>query len=316
MSQIALGDRMAAWGRPVRLIVTWAVPVVLVGLVLWHWSSVNAGTEALRHVGWRWSAAAAATVIVSWVAGAFCQLGATTERLPVVRVFATQVAGDFVNHVLPAGTGLWAVNLRMLRRSGLSPGGALGAVSLNAAAGFVLRVLALVALLAVQPGIVHLPRHDVLGAAGMVLSLAAAAALVCWFGRRRWRLAERTRTTATALWEVLRRPDRAVMLWAGSAAVPALHILTLALVLHGLGAPTPLATIAIAYLAAAAIGTVVPSPGGLGAFDVTLLAGLTSTGLTTPVALAGVIGYRLLTVWIPLVPGAAILVFLLRRRLI
>lgn len=316
MSEIALGDRMAACGRPVRLIVTWAVPVVLAGLLAWHWSSVNSGASALRHVGWEWTAGAAATVIVTWAAGTCSQLGATTARLPVVRVLATQVAGDFVNHVLPAGSGLWAVNLRMLRRCGLSRVGALGAVSLNAAAGFVLRLVALVVLLAVQPDIVHLPRRDVLAAAGCLALATAIGVVVCWLGRRRWQPGEQLRTTLTALWDVLRRPDRALLLWSGSATVPALHILTVVLVLRGLGASTPWPTIAIAYLAAAAVGTVIPSPGGFGAFDVTLLAGLTSTGLAPSVALAGVIGYRLLSVWLPLVPGAAILLLLLRRRMI
>jgi uncharacterized membrane protein YbhN (UPF0104 family) len=316
MSEIALGDRLASWTRPVRLVVTWAVPLVLVGVLVWRWRSVYEGTRLLGDAGWPWLVAAAVSVVATWAAGAFSQMGATTAQLPVVRVFATQVAGSFVNHVLPSGLGLVTVNLRMLRRCGVSRGGAVGAVSLNAAVGFAVRVAVLFALLAVRPGIAHLSRRDVLAVGGAVVLVVAVGVVVSWLCRHRWRPEGRVRTTLAALWTILRRPDRAVLLWAGSAAVPALHVVTLTLVLRGLGQSAPMTTVAVAYLGAAAVSTLIPSPSGFGAFDVALLAALTECGLPATAALAAVIVYRLLSAWLPVLPGAAMLVVLLRRGVI
>ena len=48
-----------------------------------------------------------------------------------------QVAATFANHVLPGGSGGLAVNVRFLRRYGLSRADAVGAVALNMLAGMV-----------------------------------------------------------------------------------------------------------------------------------------------------------------------------------
>jgi len=64
------------------------------------------------------------------------------------------------------------------------------------------------------------------------------------------------------------------------------------------------------------VSALVPSPGGFGALDVALVAGLVAVGTPSATALATVLAYRLLTVWLPLVPGACVLAVLLRRRVI
>lgn len=70
-----------------------------------------------------------------------------------------------------------------------------------------------------------------------------------------------------------------------------------------------------AALAAVGLNSVA-SPGGFGALDVTLVAGLVAVGAPTTTAVATVLGYRLLTVWVPLVPGALVFAVLLRRHVL
>jgi uncharacterized membrane protein YbhN (UPF0104 family) len=291
-----------------RLVIAAAAPLVLVALLVWRWSTVDAGTDAMVRADRLWLLGALLSVGLTWVAGSCCQMGATIMPLPMGRVFATQVAGSFVNHVLPAGVGVAAVNLRMLRKCGLTRAGAAGAVGLNAAAGFIVHAIALVALLLVFGARgTRLDRTTVLAIAGGVLVGAVILGLLAL------RLAPQVgRTLRTAL----AHPGRAAMLWVGSAAVPALHIVTLAAVLQALDRPVAIGTLAVAYLGASAVASIIPSPGGFGGLDVALLAALTATGITASAAAAAVIGYRLLTVWLPLLPGAATLVLLLHRRII
>jgi uncharacterized membrane protein YbhN (UPF0104 family) len=291
-----------------RLMIAAAAPLVLVALLVWRWSTVDAGTDAMVRADRLWLLGALLSVGLTWVAGSCCQMGATIMPLPMGRVFATQVAGSFVNHVLPAGVGVAALNLRMLRKCGLTRAGAAGAVGLNAAAGFIVHAIALVALLLVFGARgTRLDRTTVLAIAGGVLVGAVILGLLAL------RLAPQVgRTLRTAL----AHPGRAAMLWVGSAAVPALHIVTLAAVLQALDRPVAIGTLAVAYLGASAVASIIPSPGGFGGLDVALLAALTATGITASAAAAAVIGYRLLTVWLPLLPGAATLVLLLHRRII
>jgi undecaprenyl-diphosphatase len=46
-----------------------------------------------------------------------------------------------------------------------------------------------------------------------------------------------------------------------------------------------------------------PTPGGLGALDAGLVAGLTHVGVPASIAVAGVLSYRLVTYWFPVLPG-------------
>jgi uncharacterized protein (TIRG00374 family) len=64
-----------------------------------------------------------------------------------------------------------------------------------------------------------------------------------------------------------------------------------------------IAVIAVVYLAGATIGQAAPTPGGLGAVEAALSAGLTAAGLDGGVAVSAVLLYRLVTFWLPTLPG-------------
>jgi glycosyltransferase 2 family protein len=57
------------------------------------------------------------------------------------------------------------------------------------------------------------------------------------------------------------------------------------------------------YLGAAAIAAAAPSPGGLGAIEAALVAGLTGVGMQAGPAVSAVLLYRLATYWLPVAPG-------------
>lgn len=304
--------------RRVRLVLGAGVFAGLLVLIIRSWPSVLAGVDTVGRADGEWLLAGGAAVALTWVAGSCCQLGATTARLPVGRVFATQVAGSFVNHVLPAGFGVAALNLRMLRRCGLSRAVATTAVGLNAAAGFAVHGVALLGFLFVaDSSAIHASRGElIVGTAAVAGAVGLGWLAVAGFSRGNRPWAGHLRDARAAMSAALRRPGQALLLWAGSAAVPALHILTLVAVLRALGQPTPVVTLALAYLGASALSAALPTPGGLGGLDVTLLAALSHLGVATPVAVAAIVGYRLLTVWLPLLPGAATLLVLLRWRIV
>jgi undecaprenyl-diphosphatase len=57
------------------------------------------------------------------------------------------------------------------------------------------------------------------------------------------------------------------------------------------------------YLAAAALAAAAPTPGGLGAIEAALVAGLTGVGMQPGPAVSAVLLYRLATYWLPVLPG-------------
>ncbi len=68
---------------------------------------------------------------------------------------------------------------------------------------------------------------------------------------------------------------------------------------HGIG----FTSVIVAYVVAYAIGTLAPTPGGLGAIEGLLIALFVSFGVPSATAVAVVLVYRLINFWMPVVPG-------------
>lgn len=60
----------------------------------------------------------------------------------------------------------------------------------------------------------------------------------------------------------------------------------------------------------------IPAPGGIGSVEPALAVALVMVGAPLVVATATVLGFRLLTVWLPLLPGVAVLAALVRWRIL
>lgn len=320
-----------------RWVLGTAIGAVAVIYGAMHWMVVDAGSDSLAGADKEWLLLAGVAAATIWVAGTISQIGSIPVRPPFGRLLAVQIAASFANLVLPAGSGGIGINIRFLRRHGLDSSSAVGSVGLNSLAGLVTHVLLLVGALVISPSVarsIHVPvaARSVLniadGPAGWALVGVGAAILIALLlasSRSRWRKQAAERLKAASgrsihelhrLWATARDPYRAAALWLGSLAAPLLHGLVLFAVLRSLGVAATVGTTIVVYLVVSSLAALVPSPGGIGALDITLLAGLAAMGVSPATALASVLGYRLITVWLPLLPGAFTLTILLRRRII
>ena len=334
------GER-AGGARSSVLRITLAVGIAAaVAVLAWtHRATVYAGSDVLSAADLEWLVVAALAATALWVAGTVTQLGSMPLRPPVGQVLAVQLAAMFVNQLSPAGSGGIGLNVRFLRRRGLGWGAAMGATGLNSLAGLITHLLLLVVAVLVSPAVasritVPVSWHPLVVriAGGFVAArpwlVGAAAALIVAMGallltntRPRllgWCTSAWARMVAElrGLGSVLRNPYRAAALWLGSLSIPLLHAAVLFAVLRSVGVELTVTTAVVVYLVVSSVSALIPSPGGLGALDVTLITGLVVMGVPSTVALGAVLGYRLITVWIPLLPGAMALAVLVRRRII
>ena len=104
-------------------------------------------------------------------------------------------------------------------------------------------------------------------------------------------------------WRVGQDPVRVVMLFGGSALLTLAYIGALAASVEAFGGGPGIVVIGAVYLAAAALAAAAPSPGGLGAIEAALVAGLGGVGLRAGPAVSAVLLYRLATYWLPVLPG-------------
>jgi glycosyltransferase 2 family protein len=80
------------------------------------------------------------------------------------------------------------------------------------------------------------------------------------------------------------------------------------------GGALPIVAIAVVYLTGTAVGSAVPTPGGIGAVEAALAAGLTAAGLHGSVAFSSVLLFRVVTFWLPVPVGWVALNYLQRRE--
>jgi undecaprenyl-diphosphatase len=252
-----------------------------------------------------WLGLAALCCVGTYFAAGLAQLGAASMRVAYVEAAMVQVASSFANKVTPASLGGAAVNVRYLQRVGLARNDAYAAVALNTAAGAVLHVTALVVagicLGRGGFGIFNLPTtsHLVLGSA--VVAVIAVAVFSSPIGQRR--LVPPLRLGAAAVVATLRQPRKAVELFGGSAAITTLYAFALWASLQATHGGVSIGSVGAVYLGSAAVTAVAPTPGGMGAMEAALVAGFTGLGAAAGPALAGVLAFRLVTFWLPILPG-------------
>jgi uncharacterized protein (TIRG00374 family) len=80
-------------------------------------------------------------------------------------------------------------------------------------------------------------------------------------------------------------------------------MLTLAAVFLAFGAGVPWTALVVAYVVAYSIGTLAPTPGGLGAVEALLIALFVSFGVASAIAVTVVLIYRVINFWLPIPPG-------------
>jgi uncharacterized protein (TIRG00374 family) len=64
-----------------------------------------------------------------------------------------------------------------------------------------------------------------------------------------------------------------------------------------------IAAISLVYLAGSVVAQAAPTPGGLGAVEAALAAGLTAAGIDGGIAVSATLVFRVWTFWLPTIPG-------------
>ncbi|WAZ24806.1 flippase-like domain-containing protein [Streptomyces cinnabarinus] len=310
---------LARVARPVLTV----LPLLLIGgWVAADWRGVYDGAARLAAADPRWLPAGVAFTCLTWVAAAVVRQGAIPERLPPLPLLASQFAAGAANHVLPAGLGAHAVTLRFLQGQGIPLPRAAASLALYSLVKPVAKTLVLLGLLVAAPGLIRLeglvPDGGTLlpvavGATAVLATLGLVLALV---GPVRRGCAGFLRTALTDARLLHTRPSRVLALWGGAAVTPLLQAGVVASVGASLGLPLSWTQMLFAFLAASTAVGAVPAPGGIGPVDAALVFTLVALGASLGPATATVIGYRVLTVWLPLVPGVLVLSALVHRKVL
>ncbi|MGC5346147.1 lysylphosphatidylglycerol synthase domain-containing protein [Streptomyces sp. DT171] len=261
---------------------------------------------------WGWVAAAVGFSALSYVAAAMSLLGFVPERVPFGKTVLAQVAGSFVKIVAPAAVGGVALNTRFLQRSGVRPGLAVASVGASQLFGLGCHTLLLAAFgyltgTEKTPSSLTPSRTVIAG----LLTVAVLVLVVTAVPFLRKFVVTRVRSlfagVVPRMLDVVQRPHKLLTGIGGMLLLTGLFVMCLDASVRAFSGPDvphlSYASVAVVFLAGNALGSAAPTPGGMGAVEGALTLGLIAVGLPKEVAAPAVLLYRLLTLWLPVLPG-------------
>ncbi|MDN3294626.1 lysylphosphatidylglycerol synthase transmembrane domain-containing protein [Streptomyces ficellus] len=260
---------------------------------------------------WAWVTAGLLFSALSYVAAAMSLLGFVPERVSFWRTVIAQVAGSFVKIVAPAAVGGVALNTRFLQRSGVRPGLAVASVGASQLFGLGAHIMLLLAfgyLTGTEKTQDFTPSRTVIAGlltvAVLVLVATAIPALRKFVSTR---LRSLFAGVVPRMLDVLQRPGKLLTGIGGMLLLTGTFVMCLDASIRAFSdgeQPLSYASLAVVFLAGNALGSAAPTPGGVGAVEATLITGLVAVGgLPVEVATPAVLLYRLLTLWLPVLPG-------------
>ena len=280
-----LGDLRAALAdaadvadlRPERVLRIQIKTVVIVAaagfalhLLLPQIGNLSRTWNALQDADWLILVVVFLMAALTYLAAALGIMGSTDVRLAFGRTVGVSVASYFTNWLAPAGLGGATLQVVYLERAGSDRSEAIASAGLNTAMGGIVHVSLLLSVAFYLHG-VHLPRVHVPSNWPLYAAILAGVILL----------------SALGMWIGV----TAAYIGCFAASLATFHI-----ELHALA-------VIFVYLAGAAVGTVAPTPGGLGAIEAALIGGLAAFGVPVGPAVAATLTFRLATYWVPVVPG-------------
>jgi uncharacterized membrane protein YbhN (UPF0104 family) len=299
--------------------------ITLVALIVAAWLLIGQlGTldlaSVLRAADWRWLPLVLAASAATYFAAALSLMGFVREKLSYLRTLTVQLAGSFTSFVTPPAVGGFAVNVRFLQKSGLSTTAAATSVGVSQVVNALLHILLLLGFAAATgtqaDHRLPIPSWAFIALGGIAVLLLLAVAVP---RARHWLLGKvlpPVREATPRLLELATNPGKLIEAIGGTLLLNFCYITALWCAMRAFNGDVNFVGVAVVYLAGGAIGSLAPTPGGLGAVEAALSTGLAAAGMPGAAAVSAVLLYRLATFWLPVPLGWGAMHLLQRRNAI
>jgi len=289
-----------------RTLVTIVAGSIAAYLLLTQLGKVNF-IEVFRDADTTWLMIGLALSALTYVAATLTMIGVVPERLSFWKTFQAQWAASFATLVAPPTLGSVAINVRYLTKQGMHTALAGASVAVAQALAFFSHIALLFIVVIVAGTSSDLtfrpPRNAIIG----FLVIALSASVLLLIPRvRNWATEKVQPIFAQVLPRLSSLANQPAKLATGVFGVLLLNVAYSMCLVASVRAFTPtasVAAIALVYLAASVVGQAAPTPGGLGAVEAAIAAGLTATGIDAGIAISATLVFRLWTFWVPTIPG-------------
>jgi uncharacterized membrane protein YbhN (UPF0104 family) len=290
-----------------RTVATTVALTIIAFLFIGQFSKVNL-LGALSHTNLGWFFVALLGSAITYFAAAANLAAFVPKRLSLIRGFFVQLSTAYVGVALPPTVGHVAVNSRYLARQDVDGSSIAAAVALSQ----IVNIVTTVPLLIIFGFLTGsgISRFKIVPGADLLIGLAAIVVIigiVLLIPQTRARFTRQVWPHIRGVWpRLLAAVSQPLRLAAGIGSNLLLtlgYLIAFLASLHALGAHPALLPAAIVYLAGNTVGSFAPTPGGLGAIEAVLTAGLTAIGVPAHEAIPAVLIFRIATFWLPIPAG-------------
>lgn len=293
------------------IIVPLIVAVVLVGVAAWLFlTNQQFSLSAIPNItreGWVWIGIGASGVLLSFLCAAAVLIGVSPIHLQWGATYMAQVAAAGSKVIAPAASGVVGLNVRFIMKHGLSLTHSVTIVAATQVAMLgqtAILTAILLPIVGTRWDAFTVPDHIEWWVGGIAVFAIVAVLL---YARRPVQDEDpdkpsRVRQFMAALrgvMTVLKSPWRMLLTFGGSTALTMSLAVCMWASVRAVGGDTPFLTAAVVMMVGAMLGSLFPTPGGIGGVEGSMVAVFAATGLGPTVALPAVLIFRLLSFWIP-----------------
>jgi uncharacterized membrane protein YbhN (UPF0104 family) len=305
-----------------KLVMTALIGVAAYGVIT-QLADIGFGTIAdeLRNADIAWVVAALILAQLTFIGSGVSIRGTVLEPLALLPCVVLQSAIKFINLTVPSSAGRIAMNLRFLQRMGVPTAEALAAGAVDDVSETVVQVALLLLTIPlvkgkVDTGQLHFGAPDGRLIAGIVVAIVISVAVILAIPKLRAKVVPPVKQGLTSLWRVIRNRRKRLELFGGNIASEVLYAIALGATCHAYGVDLTLAQLILINTGASVLSSFIPVPGGIGAAEAALTAGLVAMGVDESTAFAIAFTQRVCTFYLPPIWGYFSLRWLSRRAYI
>lgn len=297
-----------------RITIQGAVSLVGAGVLVFYILSLASDWEAIWDAFIRADLIYVTPILVlafsTYLTGAMSLQGASPIDLGFGRTTAVMLGQSFLNRFTPANAGGMAMRVRYLQLEGLDSASAATTIGLTSAASGIAQGVMIVVFLVwggASDRLSDFSLPDIGPVVIAILVVGGAAWLVLASTRGREKIAPWLTKSIGSVRETLAAvaadPGQMAQLLGGAALGKVANITAFWLAAVAFDVDISFPKAGALYIIATTIGSAVPTPGGVGGVEAALTAALLGYGVPDADAAAIVLLFRLLTFWLPTLPG-------------
>jgi uncharacterized membrane protein YbhN (UPF0104 family)/tRNA A-37 threonylcarbamoyl transferase component Bud32 len=262
----------------------------------------------LEHAELAWVLVGLIIAQLTFVLGAVSFRGSVQTELPLLPCVVLQSAIKFINFTVPSSAGRIAINVRFLQRMGTPTPQAVAAGAVDDVSDKIVET----ALVLLTLPFVHIavkasdleggvPSGRLILTVLIILALIVVALLLV--PKIRVKMLPPLRSAMAGFWAVARDRHKRLELFGGQLGVEVLYALTLGAAALAYGVHLSFAQLVLVNAASSAFSSLIPTPGGVGAAEASLTAGLVAMGVDSSTAFAIAFTQRLCRYYLPPIWG-------------